>query len=468
MVEKGEAGHRQRLREQFLTGEIGSRSDETLLELLLTFAIDRKDVKSLAQELIQVFGSLSQVLSATPDKLLQVKGIGQSSVALIQVVNFIKSGNVSIETRNPAQGELNTIQQKLFPDPIDGITRKQKTDSQSNVPDEPKSSSIPDKQPEKEHNVVANAVLADVSQETKNPSQPSKKTPSDDKDNRRKFQVSNGYLLEFDQLARVLHFLLERREVKKISRKVLQEDSGLAERQIENLVSMGSAMGLIKPSSQVLTPVGLLIAEHDIFIEKKGALEWCHYIGAGSYRNLVWFEIFNRLLLESLPMTQNEWHERLRSDLSGKFTPKTLGKGLREEIRFVVDAYMERNFNKLGLLYQSPDERIYRRRYTNFIPMVLCAMIYDFCTTNKEYLSQVAEMATTPGSPAVVFGLDTASFRQQVEGLHERGWLRYETTHNLDQIRLKPGFSALEFLAAHFEDREPRQASNQSTRGIFE
>ena len=66
-------------------------------------------------------------------------------------------------------------------------------------------------------------------------------------------------------------------------------------------------------------------------------------------------------------------------------------------------------------------------------------------------------MAVTPGSPAIVFGLDVALFRQQIEGLHDRGWLRYETTHNLDQIRLKPGFSTIEFLTAHFENREPHQ-----------
>jgi hypothetical protein len=218
---------------------------------------------------------------------------------------------------------------------------------------------------------------------------------------------------------------------------------------------MGSAMGLIKPTSQVLTPTGLLFAEHDIFLEKKGTLEWCHYVGASSYRNLVWFEIFNHLLQEPLAMTPNEWHERLRTELAGKLTPKTLGTGLREEIRFILDAYLERNFNKLGLLQQSPDGRIYRRRYTNFIPLVLCAMIYDYCSINDDRLSQVTEIAIKPGSPAVVFGLDTASFRQQVELLHEHGWLRYETTHNLDQIRLKPGYSALEFLSAYFEDREP-------------
>ena len=88
--------------------------------------------------------------------------------------------------------------------------------------------------------------------------------------------------------------------------------------------------------------------------------------------------------------------------------------------------------------------------------------------TKEAHLFQVGEMAATPGSPAVVFGLDAASFRQQIEGLHDRGWLRYETTHNLDQIRLKPGFSAMEFLAAHFEDREPREDTKPSPGGIFQ
>ena len=299
-------------------------------------------------------------------------------------------------------------------------------------------------------------------------SRSSKKQLSAKKSIRRKFQVSNGYLLEFDQLARILHFLLEHQDAKKINRKVLQEDTGLADRQVESIVSMGAAMGLITPGRQVLTPVGLLIAGQDIFIEKRGSLEWCHYVGAGSFRNLIWFEIFNRLLAEASPMTQEEWNERMRSDLAGKYSKRTIGKGLYEEVRFVIDAYLERNFSKLELLHRSSDERLYRRRYTRFDPLVLSAMIYDFCAREESHLSQVDEMATTPGSPAMVFGLDVASFRQQIEGLHDRGWLRYETTHNLDQIRLKPGFSALEFLIAHFEDREPHENTKPSPGGIFQ
>jgi len=285
---------------------------------------------------------------------------------------------------------------------------------------------------------------------------------------KRKFQVSNGYLLEFDQLARVLYSLLEKQGAKKISRKSLQESTGLSNRQLESLVSIGAAIGLIKPGSQILSATGLLVAENDIFLESRGALEWCHYVGAGSVRNLIWFEIFNNFLPSTTSITQNELIEALRNALEGQYTKRTIGKHLYEEVRFVVDAYLERNFRKLEILHQSSDTKLFRRRYTSFVPLVLTAMIYDFIISNDTQLWQVDELVATPGSPAMVFGLDAASFRQQIEGLHDRGWLRYETTHNLDQIRLKPIFSAIDFLSAHFEDREPRENTKPSPGGVFQ
>jgi hypothetical protein len=465
MADKGKTGHRQRLRDRFLAGDAESCSDEVLLELLLSFAIGRKDVKPLAEKLIRVFGSLSQVLSASKDDLRKVKGIGQSSIALFKVVEFIRAGGRSTETMPlPLIVAAEATQQKLF----ENLPDEPPAGTPIKKPVESKQPSVACKQLETGADPSAVSNMAEVNTALPDSSRPSKKKHKSQKSTRRKFQVSNGYLLEFDQLARILHFLLEHRAAKKINRKALQEDTGLADSQVGSLVSMGAAMGLITPGRQVLTPVGLLIAEQDIFIEKRGSLEWCHYVGAGSFRNLIWFEIFNRLLAEASPMTQEEWNERIRSDLAGKYSKRTIGKGLYEEVRFVIDAYMERNFSKLELLHRSSDGRLYRRRYTKFVPLVLSAMIYDFCAVNEARLSQVGEMAVTPGSPAVVFGLDAASFRQQIEGLHDRGWLRYETTHNLDQIRLKPGFSALEFLTAHFEDREPREGTKPSPGGIFQ
>ncbi len=464
MADKGNAGHRQRLRDRFLAGDSESRSDEVLMELLLSFAIGRKDVKPLAEELIRVFGSLSQVLSASKDDLCKVNGIGQSSITLFKVVEFIRAGGISTEKMPfPSKVAAEATQQKL----VETLPNEPANDTKIKTSAESKHLSVADNQLRTgtDSSLVPN--MAEVNIALPGSSQASKDNHKSQKSTRRKFQVSNGYLLEFDQLARILHFLREHRDAKKINRKVLQENTGLANRQVESLVSMGAAMGLIVPGRQVLTPIGLLIADQDIFIEKQGSLEWCHYLGAGSFRNLIWFEIFNHLLMEASPMKQEEWDERMRSNLAGNYTKRTIGKGLHEEVRFVIDAYMVQNFSKLELLHRSPEGEFYRCRYTKITPLVLNAMIYDFCATKESHIFEVGEMAATPGSPAVVFGLDAASFRQQIEKLHNRGWLRYETTHNLDQIRLKPGFSALEFLTAHFENREPREVTDTSSGDFF-
>ena len=469
MAENRKTGHRQRLRERFLAGSPEEFSDERLLELLLTFVIGRKDVRPLAQELVQIFGNLDHVLSASPDELYKVKGLGQASIALLKVVDLVKSGTISVETDlSPTKGgDANQLQ--LFKESSSEPTPKSPSQNLSNRNREgTKALPHPADKPEKDHSHSSAHRDIESALKSKKSIIHSKKQSLKNKNIQRKLQISNSYFLEFDQLARVLNFLLEQRTAKRISRKVLREDTGLADRQIAGLVSMGSAMGLIKPSVQILTTTGLIIAKHDIFLEGQGTLEWCHYKGAGSYKNFLWFEVFNHILAKEPAMTQDGWQEYFKKKLKGQYSDKTVNDHVPKEIRFIVDAYTKRNFNKLEILHISTDDQLYRRRYTSFNPLVLTAMIYDFCTANKAKLSQVGEMAVAPGSPAMVFGLDVASFRQQIEGLHDRGWLRYETTHNLDQIRLKPGFSALEFLTAHFEDREPREDTKPSPGGIFQ
>ncbi len=470
MTKENKLSRKQQLRESFLADKINSWSDEMILELLLGFSIPRKNVKQIAQELIHTFGSLCHVLSASPDQLSEVKGINLSSTILLKAIDFIRK--VPLNSGDEIRKSEKTISRPhKHPHDLssDIVTKRTSTDLINKEPQNSKASSVPVKSIVGETTSVATCTCVTSTHPSTSeplPSSVKKSPPKKRKD--RKFQVSNGYLLEFDQLARILNFLLEHMGARRIKHKILQENTGLAKRQVESLVSIGTAMGLIKPRHQILTPIGELIAKNDIFIEKKGTLEWCHYMGAGSYRNLVWFEIFNRLLPESSPMTQREWTEQLRHSLAGQYTKRTITKSLYEEVRFVVDAYLKRNFSKLELLQQLSDGRLYRHRYTEFTPLILCAMIYDFCTKKKTHAFELDDMANTPGSPAVVFGLDAASIRQQIEKLHDLGWLRYETAHNLDQVRLKPGFSTAEFLRAHFEEREPTENASPLEGYVFE
>ncbi len=67
-------GHRERLRQRFLSGGHAAMPEYELLEILLFNAIDRIDVKPLAKALLSAFGDLNGVVAASEHRLLQVPG----------------------------------------------------------------------------------------------------------------------------------------------------------------------------------------------------------------------------------------------------------------------------------------------------------------------------------------------------------------------------------------------------------
>jgi len=82
----GYFGHRKRLRERFHKSGVEGMHDYEVLELLLTYAIPRRDVKPYAKELIKHFGGLSGVLDASQKELETVLHIGPISSTLIRLV----------------------------------------------------------------------------------------------------------------------------------------------------------------------------------------------------------------------------------------------------------------------------------------------------------------------------------------------------------------------------------------------
>lgn len=102
MAEKKQTGHRQRLRDRFTRGDESSRTEETLLELLLTYAIPQRDVRPLAKKLLSELGGLSAVLEAPMDTLSKVDGIKENSAVLIKVVDWIGNHHVAKAKPNRA------------------------------------------------------------------------------------------------------------------------------------------------------------------------------------------------------------------------------------------------------------------------------------------------------------------------------------------------------------------------------
>ena len=79
-------GHRERLRKRFLEGGGKAMPDYEFLELLLTIAIPRRDVKPLAKALIHKFGNFAGVVHAPLGELLAFDGLKETSAAVLKII----------------------------------------------------------------------------------------------------------------------------------------------------------------------------------------------------------------------------------------------------------------------------------------------------------------------------------------------------------------------------------------------
>ena len=78
-------GHRQRLMNRFRTEGLDNFEQVQVLELLLFFAIPRRDTNELAHALIEKFGSVSRVMDAPIAEIMKVPGMGENAATLLHL-----------------------------------------------------------------------------------------------------------------------------------------------------------------------------------------------------------------------------------------------------------------------------------------------------------------------------------------------------------------------------------------------
>ena len=82
-------GHRQRIKERFLTTGADGFQKHQLLELLLFYGIPQKDTNPIAHRLINRFGGIRAVFEASVEELCEVEGISMNTATLIKLVPAI-------------------------------------------------------------------------------------------------------------------------------------------------------------------------------------------------------------------------------------------------------------------------------------------------------------------------------------------------------------------------------------------
>ena len=83
------AGHRNRVKQEFLSRGLEGWPAHRVLELLLFYAIPQGDVNALAHTLVERFGSLAGVLDATVEDLRAVPGVGEHTAVLLKLMPAI-------------------------------------------------------------------------------------------------------------------------------------------------------------------------------------------------------------------------------------------------------------------------------------------------------------------------------------------------------------------------------------------
>ena len=83
------SGHRQRLKDRFLREGLDNFEEHQVLELLLFYGIPQRDTNPIAHDLMQRFGSLSRVLEASPEELMEVNYIGDNVATLFKLVTAL-------------------------------------------------------------------------------------------------------------------------------------------------------------------------------------------------------------------------------------------------------------------------------------------------------------------------------------------------------------------------------------------
>ena len=85
-MEISHSGHRQRLKNRVKKYGLNSLEEHEVLELMLMYAIPRKNTNHIAHELLNKFGSLSAVIDADINQLKLINGLGEESSFFLTVL----------------------------------------------------------------------------------------------------------------------------------------------------------------------------------------------------------------------------------------------------------------------------------------------------------------------------------------------------------------------------------------------
>lgn len=267
-----------------------------------------------------------------------------------------------------------------------------------------------------------------------------------------KLQLTNGYSPRFDQISRVLIYVAGRTDTAKVPQAAIAAGTGLAVRQVENLASLATGLGLLRPVVYKPTPLAALILEHDRFFDDLGTLWLCHYNLAVDPRHVIWNRMTNTILPAARePVTAAAVAGQF-DDLREQFTEQSIAKHVPKELQAFFRAYADYRFSRLKYLVAADGGYRLAERSAPVPDEVLLALALryrDRAWPGSTGL-EIPDLCRGENSPGRLLNLGEAGLREGLESLHRRGLVGIESRANLDQIRFRPELSCLDVLAGYY------------------
>ena len=108
-------GHRERVRARFLREGLSSFADYEVLELLLFYAIPRRDTKEQAHALDNTLGSLYKTLTASDGELCRVTGIGTRTATFLRSILPFLEYVAKEEPHEDVCPDNKTLARRIYP-----------------------------------------------------------------------------------------------------------------------------------------------------------------------------------------------------------------------------------------------------------------------------------------------------------------------------------------------------------------
>lgn len=267
-----------------------------------------------------------------------------------------------------------------------------------------------------------------------------------------KLHLTNGYKPYFDQISRIMQYLADNSDRKKIPTREIEHALGMSELQVKFWSSTSVAFGLFEPFTFVLTNIGNLIAENDVFFERIDTLWIIHYIASSNPEWIVWYRMFNEIIpfKDQISIEQSVPYF---SDLASKYSERTMKEAVANEIGVVLWTYTQSPLSQLDILYEYETGFFRKQAAIEISPLafLFCVLFYRDKKSINATAMTISEICTGVDGPGLVLNIPEYQVRALLEKLHDTDVIRLEQLGDLDQVRFSDGLNEEEVLRRIYE-----------------